>query len=60
MIQTTHRIRKQHQHVHNICLYCGELGHIVGVCPKKCVQHAAHTTTSTIAQRLDEKGNEDV
>jgi len=51
---------KQHQHVNNLYLYYGKLGHIVGVCPNKCVQHATHPITSTTTQGLEEKGNEDV
>jgi len=51
---------KQCQHVNNLYLYCGELSHIAGVCPKKCVQHVATATTSTTTQGLQEKGNEDV
>ncbi len=26
----------------NICLYCGEQGHVVHECPKKCGQHITH------------------
>jgi hypothetical protein len=51
---------KQRQHVNNICLYCGKLSHTFGACPNKCVQHAPCTTTSTIVQGLEEKGNKDV
>jgi hypothetical protein len=46
--------------VNNLCLYYGELGHIVGACLKKCVQHVTHDTIPTITQGLEEKGNENV
>jgi hypothetical protein len=48
---------KQHRHVNNLYLYYGKPGHIVSVCPKKRVQHVAHTITSTTTQKLKEKGN---
>jgi hypothetical protein len=51
---------KQRRRVNNLCLYCGKLGHIVGDCPKKHVQHATCTITSTNKQGPKEKGNKDV
>jgi hypothetical protein len=51
---------KQCWHVNNLRLYFGELGHIVGDCPKKPIQHATRTTTFATTQGLEEKGNKDV
>jgi hypothetical protein len=51
---------KQRRRVNNLCLYCGKLSHIIGVCSKKHVQHVARATTFTTAQGPSKKGNEDV
>ncbi len=50
----------QSQRLNNFCLYYGELGHITGAYPKKHIQHVACAITSTITQRPEEKGNEDI
>jgi hypothetical protein len=50
---------KQHQHTKNICLYYGELGHVVCECLKKCGQHVACATSVTNPQ-LKKSENEHV
>jgi hypothetical protein len=60
MIQTTHKQEKQHRHVENFYFYYEEPGHIIGACPKKHVQHVAHTITFITTKGVGKKGNEDI
>ncbi len=46
--------------VNNLCLYCGELRHIIGGCQNKRFQYVAHATTFTSIQGIEEKGSENI
>ncbi len=51
--------KKYYQHTNNLCLYCGELGHVVRECSKKRGPHVAHATFVTNSQPK-QSGNEHV